>query len=128
MSKSLNNYIGINEEPKEIFGKIMSISDELMLKYYEYLTDKDLSEIKKLHPKEAKMQLGAEIVRQFYDEKEAASAKEDFERTFSQGQTPDEIEVYKLKAGSAEKLDQILLSVKMVESKNEFRRLIKQSA
>ena len=128
MSKSMNNYIGINEEPIEIFGKIMSISDELMLKYFEFLTEKDLQEVKTMHPKQAKMLLGEEIVAQFYDQDKAKKAKEEFERTFSQKQTPDDIPEFRLKKGKNQNLADILLETSIVESKNEFRRLLKQNA
>ncbi|MBZ0166403.1 MAG: tyrosine--tRNA ligase, partial [Candidatus Omnitrophica bacterium] len=66
MSKSLDNYIGIDESPDEIFGKVMSISDDLMLKYFEYLTDRDLQDVQARHPKEAKLLLAADIVTQFH--------------------------------------------------------------
>lgn len=128
MSKSLNNYIGIDEPPKEILGKIMSISDELMYRYYEILTDHDLKKIKALHPKEAKLQLGQEIVAQFYSDKEALKAKEDFERTFSQGQTPDDVTSYQLTPGKKEAITDILVKTKCAGSKNEARRLLKQGA
>ncbi|MCR4336292.1 MAG: tyrosine--tRNA ligase, partial [Candidatus Omnitrophica bacterium] len=82
MSKSLDNYIGINEPPEEIFGKVMSITDVLMMRYYEILTDVDLAQVKTLHPKEAKLQLAGEIVRQFYGEKTAAAARQGFEKVF----------------------------------------------
>src|SRR3989338_3872247 len=67
MSKSLNNYIGINESADEVFGKIMSISDDLMYRYYEILTDLDMAQIRALHPKEAKMKLAGEIIARFHD-------------------------------------------------------------
>ncbi len=126
MSKSLNNYIGINEEPNEIFGKVMSISDELMVRYFDILTDVDLEKIKKMHPKEAKMILGQEIVSQFYDEKEGLKAKEYFEKTFSQQQVPDDIPVYKLAKG--ETILDILVKSQLATSKKEARRLLVQGA
>ena len=128
MSKSLNNYIGINEAPAEIFGKIMSINDDLMMKYYEYLTDRDLTEIKGLHPKEAKLQLGVEIVSQFYSEKEAAQAREAFEKTFSQGQVAVDMPSVKIQNIENKQLIDILVENKLVSAKNEGRRLIKQGA
>jgi len=91
MSKSLGNYIGINETPKEIFGKVMSISDGLMMKYYELLTDEDLDEVKKLHPKEAKARLAASLVATYHGAAEAKSARREFEKVFSQGGAPDQI-------------------------------------
>ena len=128
MSKSLGNYIGINEPPQEIFGKIMSISDELMLRYCEILTDFDLDELKTMHPKEVKLKLGQEIVAQFYDEKEALRAKNDFENTFSLGKTPENIDEYVKNNAKSTKLVEILMETSLVESKNEFRRLLKQGA
>lgn len=128
MSKSLGNYIGINEAAGEIFGKVMSISDELMLKYFEYLTDCDLDAVKKMHPKEAKLLLGEEIVSQFYDEVLAKKAREDFESVFSKGHIPEDIEVYNISSANQPTLFDVLLSTKIVGSKNEIRRLLKQQA
>jgi tyrosyl-tRNA synthetase len=127
MSKSLGNYIGINEPPNEIFGKVMSISDELMWRYYEVLTDVDLDEVKKLHPKEAKLKLGQAIVAQFYSEKEAENARLEFERTFSQKQTPSDMERKKVSEVPTVLID-MLVEAKLVPSKNEGRRLLKQGA
>ena len=128
MSKSLNNYIGINEEPKDIFGKIMSISDGLMMRYYDILTDIDLSSIKSMHPKEAKMNLGQEIVAQFYDKATAEKARAEFEQIFSQGQTPEDIAEYHLDRAKNILLADVLVKCKLVASKNEFRRLVKQGS
>ena len=128
MSKSLGNYIGINEPSKDIFGKVMSISDDLMLRYYELLTEFDLKEARGLHPKEAKLRLAETIVAQFHGEREAGTARQDFERTFSQRQTPDDLQEYRLKGGAAESLLEVLLSAEIVASKNEARRLIQQGA
>lgn len=127
MSKSLGNYIGINEAPNEIFGKVMSIDDKLMYRYYEVLTDRDLREVKTLHPKEAKVRLGQEIVRQFYGEKEARTAQEHFEKVFSQRQNPDHMDEYVLGKG-AETLFDILLKAGMVTSMRDFQRLLEQGA
>jgi tyrosyl-tRNA synthetase len=128
MSKSLGNYIGINEPPKEIFGKVMSISDELMYRYYEVLTDCDLKEIKALHPREAKVRLGEEIVAQFHSKSDGTAAREEFEKVFSQKQIPEDISVYSLKPGEKESLVDILLKAKMASSKHEARRLLEQGA
>ena len=128
MSKSLNNYIGINEDPAEIFGKIMSISDTLMYRYYELLTDEDLKVVKAMHPKEAKLKLAENIVSQFHSKKEAGKAKLNFERTFSEHQTPDEIEEYKFNDSRPENLLDVLVSCRLVVSKNEARRLLKAGA
>lgn len=128
MSKSLNNYIGINEPPGEIFGKIMSISDELMFRYYDILTDLDVKEARSLHPKEAKIRLAVEIVRQLYTVEEAGKARQEFAKVFSEGQVPEDMVEYKLAKGQAEKLVDIALKTKVVASKNEFRRLLEQGA
>lgn len=128
MSKSLDNYIGIDEPPQEILGKVMSISDELMRKYYEILTDYDLKEIKKLHPKDAKLQLGEEIVRQFYSQAEAKKARQDFEKVFSQRQAPEDMIQYKVNRRKRESIADILVTTKLAGSKNEARRLLGQGA
>lgn len=127
MSKSLGNYIGINEPPKEIFGKIMSISDPLMMKYFEILTEEDLEKIKTLHPKEAKIKLAQVIVTQFYDEPTAKLETELFEKIFAQGKMPEDIKEYRLTV-QGESLIDILLEAEMIKSKNEFRRLVKQGS
>lgn len=126
MSKSLGNYIGINEVPKDIVGKIMSISDELMLRYYELLTETDLDEVKAMHPKEAKLQLGVLIVDMFHPKGEGQKAREAFESTFSQHQVPSDIPQMALEQG--QKLLDILILQKMIASKNEGRRLLKEGA
>ena len=127
MSKSLNNYIGINESADEIFGKVMSISDDLMYRYYEILTDFDMAEIKALHPKEAKVKLASEIIARFHDSKKAEAARRNFERVFAQGQTPEDASEYKLGLNTISLAD-ILLSAKLVDSRREFQRLLSQGA
>ena len=126
MSKSLGNTIGINDEPNDIFGKVMSISDELMLRYYEILTEADLDAVKKIHPKEAKLQLGQMIVDMFYPVGEGLKARENFESTFSQHQIPKDVPEHKIAAG--QKLIDILVLTNMAASKHEARRLIKEKA
>lgn len=128
MSKSLGNHIGINEPPKEMFGKIMSLSDELMWKYYEFLTQVDLAGVRSLHPKEAKLRLAEEIVGWFHSGIEAARAREDFEKTFSQKQIPEDTATYVLRQNNPESLMDILVSAHLAGSKNEARRLLKQGA
>ncbi|VAX37214.1 Tyrosyl-tRNA synthetase [hydrothermal vent metagenome] len=128
MSKSLGNYIGINESPKEIFGKLMSISDELMWRYFELLTDRDCGEVKKLHPKEAKMLLSADVVTQFYNIEKADESRREFEKVFSQGKVPVDIPEYIIKQDSVENLVDVLVATKCTASKNEARRLLKQGA
>jgi len=126
MSKSYGNYIGINESAKEIFGKIMSISDELMLKYYELLTDEDLSKVKTLHPKEAKVNLAKIIISQYHSVQAAEKEAEEFTRVFSQKEIPQEMP--KFKTDGKKTVLAILTESKIVASGNEARRLIKQGA
>lgn len=126
MSKSLGNYIGINETPNEMFGKIMSISDSLMFRYYEILTQTDLNAVKEMHPKEAKQQLAMSIVDMFHPQGESAKAKIYFEQTFSQHKIPCDIPEIQLTQG--QKLLDVLMLEKIVASKNEGRRLLKEGA
>jgi tyrosyl-tRNA synthetase len=126
MSKSYGNYIGINEKPSEMFGKIMSISDDLMMKYYNLLTDKDLKQIKELHPKEAKLRLAENIVGQYYSQKEAGAMRLGFERVFAQKELPKDIPEYQPKG--QETIITVLLNSGLVKSGNEARRLLKQGA
>lgn len=125
MSKSFGNYISINESPKDIFGKIMSISDEMMLKYYTLLTDEDLSIVEKMHPKEAKLNLAENITRCYHSSDLAKKAREDFHQVFSQRELPGDLPVYKLRGETSNIID-ILIDSGLVGSKNEARRLIKQ--
>lgn len=135
MSKSLGNYVGITEPPKEIFGKLMSISDELMIKYYELLSELSNEELEKLkedlktgkkHPFEAKKEFAMEIVRRFYNQEEAIKAREEFERVFSKHEIPDNIPEYILKEEKS--LVDILFEASIVSSKSEAKRLIQQKA
>jgi len=125
MSKSLGNYIGITELPKEIFGKIMSISDKLMLRYYELLTLEPLYKIKKMHPKEAKQKLASILVERFYDKKAAAEAKKEFDAIFAKGSLPKDIEEKIINKKQISIID-LLIETKLTASKSEARRLIKQ--
>ncbi len=133
MSKSLGNYIGVTDEPNEIFGKVMSISDEMMENYFKLLTDLPIERIAELvdpdktHPKEAKILLGKTIVSQFYDESAAEAAAVQFEKVFAQGQLPDEIPVIQLPADPIS-VKQLLLACKLVETGGEAKRMIAQSA
>ncbi|MBU1906488.1 MAG: tyrosine--tRNA ligase, partial [Candidatus Omnitrophica bacterium] len=95
MSKSFGNYISINEPADQIFGKVMSISDELMMKFFELLTDEDMEAVKGMHPKEAKMKLAQNLVEQFHSKQEALNARSEFERVFSNKEAPKEMREYK---------------------------------
>jgi len=127
MSKSLGNYIAINDKPQDIFGKLMSISDELMLKYYTLLTDENLDEVKKLHPKEAKVRLAKIIISGYYSAKIADDAASEFERVFSAKEIPQDLPVFKLAQDKKGVLD-IITESGLCKSKNEARRLIRQNA
>lgn len=125
MSKSLGNYIGITEPPREIFGKIMSISDPLMLRYFELLTDIPLPEVKALHPKEAKQRLACTLVARFYTEAAALEAEQGFNSVFKEGNLPEDIEVVKLAHQELGIID-LLAETKLAASKGEARRLVQQ--
>jgi tyrosyl-tRNA synthetase len=126
MSKSYANYIGINESAKEIFGKVMSISDELMLKYYTLLTNEDLKPVAGMHPKEAKLRLAELIAASYHSREDARLAREEFERVFAAKELPVDLPIFKLTAPSA--IIEVLLDSGLTKSKNEARRLIRQMA
>ncbi len=136
MSKSLGNYIGINDPADEIFGKIMSISDELMIRYYELLSDLTLAEIEdlkkrirehSLHPMEVKKQLGREIVARYHGAAAAQAAEDNFVKRFRDNQVPEEMpEVTLDREGLSMLLARILANAGLVDSNSEGRRAIKQ--
>ncbi len=134
MSKSLNNYIGIDEAPSEMFGKVMSISDELMWEYYELLTDLNVEEIESLqfqtksgtlNPRDVKVALAKMIIKDFHSEQAATEAEEDFNRRFVKKEIPDEIEE-KTVAGANWNLAALLTETALAASKGEAKRLIEQ--
>jgi tyrosyl-tRNA synthetase len=133
MSKSLGNYIGINEPPSEIFGKVMSISDDLMWRYYELLTDLPLAEIDTLresatigerNPRDVKVELAKRIVSDFHSGAEAQKAEEEFNRIFRNKQAPQEIEERIVAFGDRE-LRHLLVELGLASSNAEARDLIK---
>jgi len=136
MSKSLGNYIGITETPKEMFGKIMSVSDKLMLRYYELLSHISVDELNGLkdgiksnsvHPMEAKKSLAFEIVERYHGRDAAIKAREEFENIFKDKGLPDEIPVFKLNEGDTEIwLPKVMKLSGLVKSTGEAIRLIKQ--
>ncbi len=137
MSKSFRNYIGITEAPGEIFGKMMSIPDDLMWSYYELVTDRTPQQIAalkqevsggKLHPMDAKMRLAEEVISGFHGEDAAHKAAENFQRVFRDRQAPVESPIEKLSKGPAKKLTALLVELKLAPSKAEAERLIKQKA
>ena len=140
MSKSLGNYIGIKESPKDIFGKVMSIPDELIKKYFELLTDIALSELEAMlsaigqggmNPMEAKKALGEKIVSLVYGCADALAEREEFDRVFSRKELPSDIEIMEM-SPSDENQDiwiiRLLQNLKMVNSASEARRLVQQGA
>jgi len=129
MSKSLNNYVGVAEAAKEQFGKLMSISDDLMLKYYELLTDADLVEIKAMHPMEAKKQLAALIADRFHGKGEGIKAREGFEAQFAKKEVPDDVPEATLAAEDGGLwIARALMQAGLTQSNGEAVRLIKQGA
>ena len=135
MSKSLDNYIGVTEEPKNIFGKVLSISDELMWRYYELLSGKSLADIEQLksdvstrtvHPKTAKENLALEITTRFYNEELATLAKEEFNSVFKAKKVPTDIPEFEMSEGIW--ICQALLDAGLEPSTSQGRRDIKQNA
>jgi len=125
MSKSYGNYIGITETPQEMFGKIMSISDELMLRYYELLTDENLDEVRKLHPREAKIKLARMVVQKYHSRTLAREAEEEFDKVFAKKELPEEIVEIKIPERKIWVVD-LLVKAGLAASKNEAKRLIVQ--
>ena len=127
MSKSLDNYIGVNESPKDMFGKTMRVSDELMFRYYELLTQvtpTELLEIKKLHPREAKVKLAKTLVARFHSQSAATAAEDEFNRIFVDKGMPDEIEEVKVKIERGISLAQLMTQTGLTASNGEASRLI----
>jgi tyrosyl-tRNA synthetase len=137
MSKSLNNYIGINEPPDEMFGKLMSVSDELMWRYFELLSFRPLQEIVQLkqdvaqgaNPRDIKFQLGQEIVARFHDRAAAEAAQANFVARFQKGAMPDDMPDVALEGeGGALGIANVLKGASLTGSTSEAFRMIKQGA
>ncbi len=138
MSKSLGNYIGINEAPNEQFGKVMSISDELMFRYYELLTDIPLSEIQKLrtdiasgkqHPMDAKGNLAVRIISDYHGAAAAEAARDEFNRVFRKREIPEDIEIKEVSLNSGGlRISKLLAKVSLAPSVAEAQRLIESGA
>lgn len=131
MSKSLGNYVGISESPKDMFGKLMSITDELMFRYYTLLSDMSLKDIEKMkqdietgdfHPMTAKKNLAKEIVSRYHGTKAGIEAEEEFVRVFSNKNIPTDIQEYKIQGCFLD----IILALNFASSKSEARRLAEQ--
>ncbi len=136
MSKSLGNYVAVEDSPTDMFGKLMSVSDELMWKYWLLLTDRTEGEIEAdrlrvhdgtLHPMEVKKDLAATMVAEFHSPEEAAAARAEFERVFSRGKLPQDIPELSLAAAEDTiLLTRVLVDGGLVSSNSEARRLIQQ--
>jgi tyrosyl-tRNA synthetase len=134
MSKSLDNYIGITEPPEEIYGKMMSISDSLMYRYYELLTDIPISQIQEyrkkaqreeINPRDLKAELAKSIVKDFWGREESEKAAQEFDRVFKQNKTPSEMEKIDLKTEKIPLID-LLTEKSIFSSRGEAKRAIRQ--
>lgn len=138
MSKSLGNYIGITESPDNIFGKVMSISDELMFRYYDLLSDLSIEEIGilkaelesgKIHPKAVKVRLASELTARFHGAEAAQAAEHNFEQVFANHQLPDDIPEFRIPASKENIwLPKLLMDAGLVQSTSDGRRMVKQNA
>lgn len=132
MSKSLGNFIAITDPPAEMYGKVMSISDELMRKYYELLSTVALAQLQaireeQMHPLDAKKQLAMELVTRFYGEAAAVSAAEDFTQRFQRRELPSDLETFTWKGKEeAVWICQLMKAVEFAKSTSEARRLVRQ--
>ena len=138
MSKSLGNYVGIEESPRDIFGKLMSIDDTLMWRYYELCTEISLDSIEQmqrlvetgeLHPKRAKEGLALRVITDFHDEDAAQQARQEFERIFTSRGVPDDVPEHEFAVeGGKVFLPELLTTVGLANSKSEANRLLRQGA
>ncbi|MEZ4871914.1 MAG: tyrosine--tRNA ligase [Bdellovibrionales bacterium] len=137
MSKSLDNYIGVEESPREMFGKTMRLSDQLMIRYYNLLTDKTVAEVEALenniksgsvHPRTAKVELAKFFIKRFHSEEAAEQAEEEFNRIFVDKGLPDEIPEYKMPPQSGLWVCKLLTDLKLTSSNSEARRMIQSKA
>lgn len=137
MSKSLGNYIGITDPANDIYGKTMSVTDELMFRYYELLSDLTSYEIDKLkqgleqgtlHPKEIKQKLARELTARFHSEEDAVQAQQNFENVFAKHDLPDDLPEFKLSSDEPVWLPKLMVDSGMVSSTSDGRRMIKQNA
>ena len=137
MSKSLNNYVAVEDPPREMFGKLMSIPDHLILSYFELLTDvpdEELEEMRRalegeaVNPMELKKRLAEEITRQFWGPREAREAREFFETAFQRRQVPRDIPTLSLSRDGEERLTRLMVRAGLASSNSEAKRLIQQGA
>ena len=136
MSKSLDNYVGINEDPDEMFGKIMSISDDLMWRWFELLSFRPINEVNELkkevksgmNPRDTKILLAEEIIERFHSKEDAENAKNTFLDRFQKGAKPKEIETYSISLDDEIAIGNLLKESGLVQSTSEAMRLVKQGA
>lgn len=137
MSKSLGNYIGINESPTDMFGKIMSISDETMWEYFELMSGRSLTEVEQwknktihneLNPRDIKFLLAEEIVERFHNQQDAKRAHENFVAQFQQGATPEEIAEVQLQVGNGMLIANVIKAAGLTASTSDALRLLQQGA
>ena len=136
MSKSLNNYIGITDSPTEMFGKVMSISDDLMWRYYELLSFKPLDEVARLktdiedgkNPRDVKIALAQELIARFHSEADAEAALQDFIQRFQKNAIPDDMPELEIELGEGIAIGNLLKQANLVGSTSDAMRMIKQGA
>ena len=136
MSKSLDNYVGINEDPDEMFGKIMSISDDLMWRWFELLSFRPINEINELkkevksgmNPRDTKILLAEEIIERFHSKEDAENAKNTFLDRFQKGAKPKDIETFSISLDDDIAIGNLLKESGLVQSTSEAMRLVKQGA
>ncbi len=141
MSKSKDNYIGITDKPKDMYGKTMSMPDELIIRYFELLTDLSLEELEQLrqdykngdlHPMKAKRKLAKELVSKYYDSEAAIKAEKEFNKVFQDGDTPDDMKEIEIEQDSLENgelwIVKLVSATGFVDSNSQARRMIKQGA
>jgi tyrosyl-tRNA synthetase len=136
MSKSLNNYIGIADQPDDMFGKVMSISDDLMWRYYELLSFKPMADVRALqtrveegmNPRDAKVMLAEELIERFHDKTAAIQAHQNFVARFQQGAMPDDMPELTLSADEGMPIANLLKEAELVSSTSEALRMINQGA
>ena len=134
MSKSTGNYIGVSEPPEQIYGKVMSIADNIMMTYFESLTDTPTEELRKIrqqldegvNPMEFKKRLARDIVTQLYDEQDANEAESHFQKVVQNKELPDDIQEYKISSGTS--ISVLVTEAGLVKSRSEASRLINQGA
>lgn len=134
MSKSLNNYVAFTDTPREMFGKIMSIPDELISRYYQYAAFAAVGKVKEmdeglkngtLHPRDAKVSTAAEIVKYYYGESEAQNAIDEFERMFKKKEVPDDVELFELGSPQMNICDAVV-AAGMLPSKKQVKQMVEQ--